>query len=69
MKKCKNCLFWKIESWHDKDWGCCTQTVSIDGNPVVSKTLAVARDYESYGASTHTYKTFGCAMHETKELD
>jgi len=67
VTKCKTCRFWRVESWHDEGWGICTQTISEDGKPTVPDTLAVAQDYESYCATTHTEKDFGCVMHKVKE--
>ena len=67
MKKCKACKFWGVRSWHDKGWGICNNMISQDGKPVVSGSLAVAYDYESYTAATHTFEDFGCVMYEKKE--
>lgn len=67
MNKCETCKFWGVASWQDKGWGICAQTISEDGNPSAPKTLAVAYDYESYCAATHTFKEFGCVMHKIRE--
>ncbi len=67
LKRCKTCRFWRLESWHEKGWGLCTQMNSEDGKPNVPETLAVAQDDESYCAATHTAEDFGCVMHKTME--
>lgn len=71
--RCETCRFWRHE--HDDDpidpkrpTGVCTKGATSEWELEDKTTLAAAYDHEGYGATLRTMPTFGCVMHEPREV-
>lgn len=69
-KRCEWCRHWKFpqDGYYPEDispppwpdYGVCTLAGSKDGQPVIGRAAAFARDSEDYSAELLTLPTFGC---------
>jgi len=66
MNHCKDCKYFEPNPHCPEDWGVCARARSDHGKAQDGRSLAVAKDFESFQADLQVSPDFGCVQFEQK---